>query len=123
MLVRLAWSICEEVFKWNSRPRSLKELSEVWLMGKGPLPKRLILFIFAGFTWALWTTRNKMSIEQKFPKAPTDVVYLALSYLQKWSILLKDADRDRMEAINGEIMGWMRSFKPNEVMASDIIEL
>ena len=66
-----------------------------------------------------------MSIEQKFPKTPTptDVVYLALSYLQKWSILLKDADRDRMEAINGEIMGWMRSFKPNEVMASDIIEL
>jgi hypothetical protein len=53
----------------------------------------------------------------------TDVVYLALSYLQKWSILLKDTDLDRMEAINGEIMGWMRSFKPNEVMASDIIEL
>jgi hypothetical protein len=64
-----------------------------------------------------------MSIEQKFPKTPTDVVYLTLSYLQKWSILLKDADRDHMEAINGEIMGWMRSFKPNEVMTSDIIEL
>jgi len=65
-------------------------LSEIWLMCKGPLPKRLIMFIFAGFAWALWTTRNKMSIEQKFPKAPTDVVYLALSYLQKWSVLLKD---------------------------------
>jgi hypothetical protein len=72
VLPRFAWGICEEVFKWNSKPRSLKELSEVWLMGKGPLPKRLILFIFAGFAWALWTTRNKMSIEQKFSKTPTD---------------------------------------------------
>jgi len=52
-------------------------------MGKGPLPKKLTMFLFAGFSWALWNTRNKMAIEHKFPKSPTDVIYLALSYLQK----------------------------------------
>ena len=41
------------------------------------------MFTFAGFSWTLWTTRNKMAIEQKFPKSPSDIMYLALSYLQK----------------------------------------
>lgn len=52
VLARLAWSICGEVFKWSFMSRSLKELSEIWLIGKGPLPKRLIMFIFARFAWA-----------------------------------------------------------------------
>lgn len=62
-----------------------------------------------------------MSIEQKFPKAPTDVVYLASSYLQKWSVLLKDGlgTHGGVEVTNGEIMSWLRCFKPNKVMTSD----
>lgn len=68
-------------------------------MGQGLLYMRLIMFVFAGFAWTIWT-RNKMSIEQKFPKASTDAVYLALSYLQKWSVLLKDkAGRERMGGV------------------------
>jgi len=51
----------------------------------------MIMFIFAGFAWAIWTTRNKMAIEQRFPKALTDVIYVALSLLQKWGVLLKEA--------------------------------
>jgi hypothetical protein len=104
-------------------PRSLKSLSENWLLGKGPLPKRLIMFIFAGFSWALWTTRNKMAIEHKFPKSPTDVIFLALSYLQRWAVLLKEADRERLETIKGEILSWMKTFKPNDMLCSDIVEL
>ena len=69
------------------------EFSSDWLQGKGPLPTRLLMFIFAGFAWALWMTRNKMAIEKSFPKTPTDVIYLALSLMQKWSILLKEEDR------------------------------
>ena len=38
------------------------------------------MFMFAGFSWAIWTTRNKMAIEKKFPKAPSDVIYCAISF-------------------------------------------
>lgn len=31
------------------------------------------LFIFAGVMWAVWRTRNKMAIEQKFPKQPIEI--------------------------------------------------
>jgi hypothetical protein len=61
--------------------------SSDWLQGKGPLPARLLMFIFADLAWALWTTRNKMTIEKNFSKTPTDVIYVALSLMQQWSIL------------------------------------
>jgi hypothetical protein len=65
------------------------EFSSDWLQGKGPLPARLVMFIFAGFAWALWTTRNKMAIEKSFPKTPTDVIYLALSLMQNGTFYLR----------------------------------
>jgi hypothetical protein len=50
------------------------------MQGKRPLPNRLVVFFFAGFAWALWTVRNKMA--KTFIKAPTDVIYVAISLLQ-----------------------------------------
>jgi hypothetical protein len=49
--------------------------------GQGALPVNLILSTFAGFAWALWNNRNKMAIEHKYPKTPSDIIYFALSYL------------------------------------------
>ena len=123
VLAIMCWSTIGEVFNWEYMPKSLKTFSENWLLGKGSLPKRLMMFLFAGFSWALWTTRNKMWIEHNFRKSPTDAVYLALSYLQKWAVLLKVEDRESMEAIKREIMGWMKKFKPNDLIVSDIVEI
>jgi hypothetical protein len=35
-----------------------------------------------------------MAIEKKFPKAPSDVIYVAISFMQKWSHLLKEKDKE-----------------------------
>jgi len=70
---------------------------------KAPLPANLLIFFFAGFAWTLWTTRNKMAIEKHFPKAPTDVIYAALSLMQKWSIMLKEGERKRFMQVNDAI--------------------
>lgn len=78
------WSVLKEVFRLNFCP-SLMELSATWLQGTGSLPIHLIMFIFAGFAWTLWTVRNKMAIDKRFPKAP-----------QKWGGLLKEGDRKRL---------------------------
>jgi hypothetical protein len=58
------------------------------------------MFLFAGFTWALW---NGMAIEKKFPKAPTDAMHIALSFLQKWAILLLGKDRERLGSVKESI--------------------
>lgn len=102
-LARLVWGVLRDVFRVGECPRSLGEFSDSWLLGKGPLPDRLLIFFLAGFSWAIWTARNKMAIEQKFPKAPTDIIYCAVSLMQRWSILSKDGDRDQ---VNQALEAW-----------------
>ena len=64
-----------------------------------------------------------MAIEKRFPKAPTDVIYVALSLMQKWSIMLKEGDRKRFTQVKDAFMSWMKSFKPNVEMPTDVFEL
>jgi hypothetical protein len=75
----MIWGFLREIFNWNDYPTSLKKLSETWLQGMGPLPVSLTLFIFAGFGWAIWNNRNKMAIEHKYPKLPTDICCVIVS--------------------------------------------
>jgi DNA-directed RNA polymerase specialized sigma54-like protein len=91
-------------------------------MGKGPLP-RLIIFIFSGFAWALWTSRNKMAIDKKYPKTPTDVIFIALSFQQKWSASHKEKDQERIRPVKDSITSWLKNFKPSTVILSDIVEI
>jgi hypothetical protein len=37
-----------------------------------------------------------MAIERSYPKTSSDVLYAALSLLQKWIMLLKEGDKRRM---------------------------
>jgi len=122
-LATLIWSMIREVFNLERYPNSLCDFSSMWILGKGHLPSRLIIFVFAGLAWALWTTRNKMAIEKIIPKSPTDVMYVALSLLQKWSVRLKDEDQDRISQFKDMILCWIRSFKPNPTLLSDVVEM
>jgi hypothetical protein len=82
-LTKLIWGMIRDIFHLDSCSSSLQDLNFRWLQGKGPLPSHLLIFLFAGIAWALWTARNKMAIEKHFPKAPSEVMYVAISLLQK----------------------------------------
>jgi hypothetical protein len=90
--------------------------------GQGALPIKLSLFIFAGFAWAIWNNRNKMSIENKYFKNLADV-YVALSFMQKWGLLLKEDYRLRCTQLKDEILLWMKNFKPSALMSTDVYEI
>ena len=117
------WAIFKEVFDLETVPRSLKELSEVWLQGKGPLPIRLIMFLFAGLSWILWITRNKMAIEKSFPKFPSDVLYAALSLLQRWTTLLEERDGTRILQMKDAVVCRLRNFSPSSTVPTDVYEI
>jgi hypothetical protein len=40
--------------------------------------------LFAAKSWALWTIRNKFSIEAKFPKHPANCIFKTSIFLQLW---------------------------------------
>jgi hypothetical protein len=105
----------KDIFRVEDCPSSLGEFSSVWLQGKGPMPDRPLIFFFAGFAWAIWTMRNKMAIEKSFAKAPTNVIYHAVSLLQRWCVLLKEKDkRPRQSGSGGD---------SNTSMATDVFEI
>jgi hypothetical protein len=116
----MIWGFLKDIFKWESYPHSVKELTETWLSGKGPQPVKLTLFVFAGFAWAIWNNRNKMCIEHKFPKRPADVVYVALSYMQKWEPLLREDGRLHCSQMKDDILRWMKDFTPSSTTATDV---
>jgi hypothetical protein len=43
-----------------------------------------------------------MAIKKKFSKAPTDVLFVAISLIQKWSIVLKEEDWENSNASEGK---------------------
>ena len=64
-----------------------------------------------------------MAIEKIFPKAPSDVIYCAISLMQKWRLLLKEEDRKLFDLAKDDIMQWMKNFQPSAYSESDIVEI
>lgn len=64
-----------------------------------------------------------MAIEKHFPKAPSDVMYVAISLLQKWSLLLKEKDKERIDHVLKTVSNWMKCFCPNRILLSDVSEI
>ncbi|KAF8680745.1 hypothetical protein HU200_045589 [Digitaria exilis] len=69
--------------------------------------------MYVAFSWVIWRTRNKMAIE-KFPNAPTEVVFYATSFLQKWKILLKEDEREKLEQARSQVLRWIHNFQPRQ---------
>jgi hypothetical protein len=54
---------------------------------------------FAAQCWALWTTRNNFTIERKFPRQPTDIIFKLMLSLQLWRPLQKPKDRGALDEL------------------------
>jgi hypothetical protein len=54
---------------------------------------------FAAQSWALWTTRNKFTIDKKFPQQPANCIFKSLLNLQLWRPLQKTKDLPMMEEL------------------------
>ena len=55
-----------------------------------------------------------MAIQKKLPRKPTDVIYVALSLIQKWCPRrLKEKDDNMMIQLTESISTWLKDFKPS----------
>jgi hypothetical protein len=72
----------------------MRELLSDWLPVKFGTSFQTGFTCFAGLAWALWTTRNKITIQKMFPEKSIIVVYNALSYIQKWRVQMKPLEKN-----------------------------
>jgi hypothetical protein len=78
------------------------------------------LTYFAGFTWAIWNTRNKMRTQKIFPDKSLHVIQLGLSFVQKWKILMKTMEKAHEEKMVDLVLKFMEEFQPMNSNPSDV---
>ena len=120
-LAYFVWSCLRQVFGRNNIPSSVEEMFCFWIEAK---PKRAYLFrlfLLAGMVWALWRNRNKMVFEREFPCSPFVISRDAVSFLQKWKVLLSEDDQSMLEKKVEEVQSWIFSFKSVDGGGNDIV--
>lgn len=74
VFARFVWACFREALGWDRSPTSMTDFLAIWLP-IGGTDYNVKLFSLAAVTWTLWTSRNKMAIEKKLPKSPTDLLF------------------------------------------------
>ena len=120
-LARFAWCIIKDCYGWDCIPASVSDFFEVWVPRNLKLPHKMGLFFFAGLAWSIWNIRNKMTIEKKFPN-PTDVLFSGIAFLQKWKVLLKESDAERVKTMTKSLLDAIKNRSSLEFV-SDIVVL
>jgi hypothetical protein len=61
-----------------------------------------------------------MCIQHVFPNKSLDVVYLALSFMQKWCVLMQSSERILVESMIKKMQEKAGRFRPSNVVLSDV---
>jgi hypothetical protein len=78
-------------------------------------PRRLFWVFFLAQPWTLWSIRNKLSIERKCIKHPTDVLYKSIIFLQQWSLKASAKDKEELSWMASEDL--VLNSKPSRAIA------
>ena len=81
LISRFAWCCLRDAFGWARCPTDLSDLMGVSVAGGPRLTNHLTTFIFAGFAWAIWRSRNNMAIERCFPGNPLEVIHSGFAFM------------------------------------------
>jgi hypothetical protein len=73
-LAQFLWSGVRDMFGVSWNPRSKLDWFSI-LDSLNLKAQRAVWTFFAAQCWAIWTTRNKFTIEGKFPRQPADCIF------------------------------------------------
>ena len=95
VLARFAWSAVRDAFNQNWNPQSSHDMLSILTSQRGA-NARIVWRCVGALLWSLWTVRNKITIEHKFPVHPAEIIFKCHIFLQVWAPLGKKRDVDRM---------------------------
>ena len=102
VLAKLVWSCVRSWLQVSWNPSSFFDLRNLAKVLVG-VTKRVFWVGLGALCWALWTIRNKFTIEHIFPSKPADVLFKSCILLQQWRSLTKEVDRDALDLLIDKI--------------------
>ena len=112
IVARFLWTCFKEVLGWERIPVGWQDFLDTWIP-LGCKDYHTKLFLLTMVTWALWTSRNKRTIEGKFPRKPSDLLFKTKSFLQRWKPLLRRDDQAKAEGLVAQVSSWAGLFLKN----------
>jgi hypothetical protein len=78
------------------------------------------LSCFVGLAWVIWNTRNMICIRKSFPERLIDTIYLDISFIQSWKILMQKLEKTKMEELTKAVLEYVWNFRSLESFPSDV---
>jgi hypothetical protein len=112
-LAKFMWSVVRQLLGCNWSPANFPQLYAITasLLGRH---RRVVWSLFAAQSWALWLIQNKMSIESKLIRHPSDVIFKTLVFLQLWIPTSRVKDQPSLRWLCYELKKLHASSVPND---------
>ena len=107
-------------FKFNDYFRGL---NQTLLFDKCKAPHGFSPFVFAYVRLGVTNVGNKMTIEKYLPNKPSEVLFLGISFMQKWIPLLEGEEQEKMRKTVDDMLTWHMNFSPSALLLSDVGEI
>jgi hypothetical protein len=101
-LAKFMWSVIRQLLGCAWSPANFPQFYALVASLLGG-QRRVIWALFAAQSWALWLTRNKLSIELKLIKHPADIIFKTLVFLQLWTPSARSRDQPSLRWLSVEL--------------------
>ena len=91
------WCWVRESLKWRGVPSGIESFQALMLGPPGAKQNSLLIFIFAGVSWAFWRTRNDWMFANTLMNHPKHIAHRPFGFQKYWSQLLSVEARREME--------------------------
>jgi hypothetical protein len=73
-LATYVWAVVRDGMLWQSIPLSVKNWSEDFLLERGGIQNRVVMFLFRVICWTLWLNRNDLIFKNKLISSPRALI-------------------------------------------------
>jgi hypothetical protein len=101
-MARFAWSALRSVLGFNWCPANFPQFHAILSSFSGRA-RRLLWTLFLAQSWALWTVRNKLTIEKKLINNLANLIYKICIFMQLWTVKAKPGDREVLRRLTSEL--------------------
>lgn len=118
IMARFVWASIKEALGWDKSPTSVNDFLYNW-MPEGRHSYNVALFYFACLTWGVWKDRNARETRKQFARNPANVLQNIFLSMQRWKILLRAKDREKLENILEKCQSWYHQHTRREAQEKD----